>query len=98
MVTTAETAMGKQTGGQTEQHFGSPDATLTSNASASSLSGMAVVARTEARIRELVPIAKRDPNVERRAAANAELRICYATMAGFQSRGIPTPMIDFGSL
>lgn len=51
-----------------------------------------------ARIIELAPVAKRDPDAARRAVANAELRICYAAMARLQSAGVATPMIDMGAL
>ena len=47
-----------------------------------------------ARIVQLVPIAKRDPNAGLRAEANAELIDCYAAMAHLQRNGIATPIID----
>ena len=54
--------------------------------------------RAAERIREIAPIAKRDPDASRRANANAELRVLYATMARLQAAGVATPDIDMGAL
>lgn len=50
------------------------------------------------RLALIAPVAKRDPNANKRGMANASLRAIYARLAFLQARGVAVPTVDMGAL
>lgn len=60
--------------------------------------GAEEVAELMGRLALIAPIAKRDPNANKRGMANASLRAIYTRLAYLQKSGVSVPTIDMGAL